>query len=43
MLTIFDIKDRDPKRETDSLLQLKMSDEILSEKTEVEQLQAEEE
>ena len=43
MLTIFDIKDRDPKRETDSLLQLKFSDEILSEKTEVEQLQAEEE
>lgn len=38
MLTIFDVKDRDPKRDTEGLQQLIYSQEILSNKNEVEQL-----
>jgi len=43
MLAIFDVKDRDPKRDTESLQALKFSQEILSNKHEVESLQQEEE
>ena len=41
MLAIFDVKDRDPKRDPESVMgQLKFSQEILSDKTEVEALEA---
>lgn len=44
MLCIFDVKDRDPKRDPEGAQgQLKYSQEILSDKNEVEQLIAEEE
>ena len=43
MLCIFDVRDRDPKRDTESLQSLKCSQEILSNKHEVESLQQEEE
>ena len=40
MLAIFDVKDRDPKRDPESVMgQLKFSQEILSDKTEVEALE----
>lgn len=44
MLAIFDVKDRDPKRDPESAQgQLKFSQEILSEKSKVDELIADEE
>ena len=40
MLAIFDVKDRDPKRDPEGMT-LRFSNEILSDKTEVETLQDE--
>lgn len=42
MLCVFDIKDRDPKRDPEGLMQLKFSKQILSDKSEVEKLQYDE-
>jgi len=43
MLTIFEIKDKDPKRDIKDLQQLEPSQEILSDKNAVDQLQVDEE